>query len=171
MSNFNRRNDLLYLRATDGRPVCNYCKMVGHVVKYCRSRPFIHPPKAYRTNVFPRWFSTNFSRYNDAQFEEEFQHICKLIENLKCILRQVEEMMHRKRENVARQNRGQKRFEFENNEFAPNEQEDCAMPEQSIFKGDANRGSSYYQRAGTTNKFVREHNTPSGTKQFLNGVT
>ena len=110
MSNFNRRNDLLYLRATDGRPVCNYCKMVGHVVKYCRSRPFIHPPKAYRTNVFPRWFSTNFNRYNDAQFEEEYKHICKLIENLKCILRQVEEIMHRKRGNIARQNKGQKRF-------------------------------------------------------------
>ena len=79
--------------------------------------------------------------------------------------------MHRKRENIARQNKGQKRFEFENNELAPNEQEDCAMPEPSNFKGDTNRGSSYYQRAGTANKIVRKHNTPSGTKQFLNGVT
>ena len=171
MSNFNRRNDLLYLRATGGPPVCNSCKTVEHVVKYCRSRPFIHPSKAYLTNVFPRFFSTKLSRYNNAQFEEEFQHICKLIEYLKCILRQVEEIMHRKRENVARQNRGQKRFDLENNEFALNEQEDCAMPEQSIFKRYAKRGRSYYQRAATAKKFVRKHCTPSGTKQFLNGVT
>eukprot|EP00795_Rhopilema_esculentum_P001592 gene1592-16046_t len=65
-----KRNDLLYLRATDGRPVCNYCKMVGHVVKYCRSRPFIHPPKDYRTNGFPRW---KIVSYQNSRFIKEMQ--------------------------------------------------------------------------------------------------
>ena len=88
-----------YLRTTDDQPICNYCKRVGHVVKYCRRRPLKQLPLQGKASVpvdakmGPVFEAEIRTRMRTQTTTEPFVALCKLFRKLEDLTKELANLM------------------------------------------------------------------------------